>query len=260
MSLIAETRALERLNGLLADATCLHKDGARIRCGHFTVQGITQVKKAPSTAKADFILCSQEGPELYISHKDANFSWNGYGSVGRKAFLHRSPYRDHVIWNYAKWAADYCLQNQATRFAEDGFFEWCGEERGVWSTPPSRVQNLIVYGSSFGANYGLHNCHVAAVGRPNLALVGGIFELTFEGGLTSNGDVPAELDSPIIAIGGRIGSQKHRYLLTESTGFFGWLGVFPLRLIRGGIASPNRQRRGKGDGLVQIEWPKEIEA
>ncbi|MGH2728895.1 MAG: hypothetical protein ACRDKS_18125 [Actinomycetota bacterium] len=262
-TLLAETKALQALQAQI-DAARAALDVGRtlsIACGHFSVSGITRAVKAPARGKADFILVARETPELFITHKASGFCWNGYGSGGSKAYQHRSPYHDPVIWAFARWAADYCLANQRVRFVERGFFEWVGPERGIWCVPPARIQNLIVYGPEFGGQLGPSNCHIAAVGPPTLTPHGNAFRLRFGDSTTSNAEVPTDGDLPIIAIGGRIGVQQHRYHTHPDRGFFGWLGFFPYRLIQRSAETAHRRkgRPGKGDNLVQVEWPDEVD-
>ena len=259
-SLAAETKALQIINDAIAHAVPSPGGAITIACGRFTETGITHAQKAERSDKADFILMAKESPKLYISHKANGFCWNGYGSGGKKAFEHRSPYRDKKIWEFAKWAANYCVTHQKTRVVREGIFEWTGPERGVWCFPPASVQNLIVYGPKFDESYGPFNCHIAAVGEPILENSGDCFRLSFNGGVESNGDIPKEGDAPIISIGGRIGAQTNTYLTDEKTGFHGWLGFFPYRLIEKSQENRDvsRKRRGKGDGLVKVDWPPEL--
>jgi hypothetical protein len=261
-SLVAETKALQSLQAQIEAALALDVGGTlHIESGRFSVSGITRAIKAPGHVKADFILMAGETPELFITHKASGFYWNGYGSGGRKAYLSRSPYHDPVIWAFARWAADYCRENQRVRPVEPGFFEWVGPERGIWCVPPARIQNLIVYGPEFGGQLGRSNCHIAAVGHPSLSPHGDAFRLLFSDSTTSNGEVPTDGDLPIIAIGSRIGKKQDRYHTHPDRGFFGWLGFFPYRLIQRSAETAHRRkgRAHKGDNLVQVEWPAEVE-
>lgn len=263
MALIAETAALRALQDQLA--TIMRSGGVTINCGRFSVANITGGAKAPASAKADFVLMSGHQPRLFISHKATGFSHNGYGSGGNKAFPHRSPYRSELIWEFASWAADYCMRTQQTTVDASGLFRWTGPERGIWCIPPRNVGNLIVYGPRFGESaYGLYNCHVAAVGAPRLASAPEGYTLSFDGGIESNGDIPRGDDAPIIGIGGCIASQKDVYLLRKDgagiRGFHGWLAFFPYRLVREAEerAMAGKPGRGKADGMIRTAWQVEL--
>ena len=149
MALIAETAALRNLQHQLA--AVMRPEGVTVTCGRFTVHNVTGAVKAPPRAKADFQLMSGDEPRLFISHKAAGFSHNGYGSGGKKAYPHRSPYRSPIIWQFARWAAEYCVRTQQVKIDARRLFRWTGPERGIWCVPPRDIGNLIVYGPQFSS-------------------------------------------------------------------------------------------------------------
>jgi hypothetical protein len=170
---------------------CLNKAPIDIRCGEFTFKDVVGFSECNKSVKADFILkCRVDSSSGYISHKKTEFSHNGYGSVGLNAFKSRSPYTNQEIWNFAKWAREYCIKNQPG-VVQDKVFKWTDKEwRGVWCFPSEDVQNAIVYGPKYGGSYSECNCHLAAVGNGTLKqLPSTQWELKFDG-LCSNRHFP----------------------------------------------------------------------
>jgi hypothetical protein len=248
---------LEAIKAMIDDSVARSGESITVECGRFTATGVTGVDNAPTHAKADWVLtCEDSGSQLYITHKAEGFSHNGYGSVGTKAFASKSRYRSPKIWAFAKWARAYCIEHQETEIS-NGIMHWRGNGyRGVWCVPPKELQALIVFGPEYqvrNPRYGLFNCHVSAIGDPELTQIDGAsrYRLTFKRGLHSNGEIPDGDDEPILCIGSRIGQQMHTYLTANVggsvEGFAGWVGVFPSRILNG--QSP------KGARLEPIPWP-----
>ena len=266
-NLKAEQQTLESLTQKFNEVTRNGSSPISVECGIFRVEGVTGVQKAPAKVKADFMLMSGTTPVFWISHKAACFGHNGYGRGGAKAFPSRSPYHCPTIWRFARWAAEYCINDpkQPTEIDGNGFFKWTTPQRGLWCIPPKKVANLIVYGPQFGHAFGPLNCQVAAVGGPVLtqSKKGGL-RISFER-LTSNGAVPEGTDAPVIGIGGCIGAQEDKYQLYQQPvgnqcqimGFHGWLAFFSYGFVQEAEmrAQTREPGRGKADGMIRVAWP-----
>ena len=243
---------LSSLKASIKNAVDQHGGPIDLKCGNFSCGDVIAIQECHRASKADFKIVSKAGNHGYISHKAANFSHNGYGSVGWRAFDGRSRYKNRQIWAYAKWALEYCKKHQGGT-CMDGVFTWKeGGLRGVWSFPPKAVQNAIVYGPEYGGNRSEFNCDLAAVGQGTLTpdAAKKTFELTFDT-LTSNGDVPMDDDEPILCIASSVGSQTKIYRTSITEGFRGWVGVFPKRILK--------SHSSKGKGLQELSWPSDSE-
>lgn len=246
--------------------------GIKVKCGKYDVENVTGCVNINGTKKADFALENSEGEKvLYISHKKSNWGYNGYGSVGKKAYKegNRSPTKHPLIFKIMKWAREECIKHNPGQNNLNGIVEWTGEDgtRGRIMTPPKELQKYLIYGVDFTNDkkkYGENNCHIIGVGDPCLIKAeDDTFELSFTNETLSNDTLPSGDAELVLVIGGPVGdSQKaggkqEKIIKTESEesnkGLRGWVGIFPIQGLKRKIdpITPDNLRNSK---LKNLKW------
>ena len=251
-------------------------NGITIRCGKHKLENVTECININGTKKADFALKNSENEFLYISHKKGNWGYNGYGSVGKKAYEegNRCPTKHPLIFKIMKWARKECIKHNPKQTDPDGIVEWTGEDgtRGRIMTPPVDLQNYLVYGVDYTKDnkngYGENNCHIIGIGNPCFKeLNKNTFELTFTDETISNGTAPSGKTELVLVIGGPVGKyqekggKQEKVILTESNesnkGLRGWVGIFPIQGLKKKIdpITPDNLRNSKLKNLKWVDWP-----
>ena len=177
-----ETSALNQgnieLQKILSDENL---ESITILVGDKYYNGCKSIINQPKTPKSDFNIISNEGPEIFISHKDGNtpkdfIRWGGY-----------SKYINHPEVLYFK--NKIIEQTNGELKSKDSFYKKIND---------TDLKKKIVFGSDFGNSYGINNVTCVIQGNIKFDKIdNGVYKLNGDK-IWLNGELPEELYEPIL--------------------------------------------------------------